>query len=96
MIGYVLSDRAQFDLREIWSYSFNQWGEDQAERYMAELRSAIEAIAESPQLGRPCDEIRRGHFKFLVGSHVVFYRKMDREIAIVRVLHQHMNFTRHL
>jgi len=33
---------------------------------------------------------------FQVGSHVVFYRLIDKHIDIVRILHQRMDFERHL
>ena len=96
MSRYVLSAKAQFDLRDIWNYSFDSWGVSQAERYIGDLRNAIEGIAENPQRGRPCDEICLGHFKILVGSHVIFYREMGDKIAVVRILHQRRNFRRHL
>jgi len=30
---YDLSNRAMADLRDIWNYTFDRWGEQQAEKY---------------------------------------------------------------
>ena len=93
---YVLSPRAQSDLREIWDYTVERWGMEQAEIYVRTIRSAVERIAENPGQGRQCDEIRPGYFKYASGSHVLFYRRISDGIDVVRVLHQRMDFDRHL
>jgi toxin ParE1/3/4 len=92
----ILSDRAQSDLAEIWSYTASRWGSNQAERYIREIWRAIEITADNPSRGRACDDIRAGHFKTLVGSHVIIYRPMGDGIGVVRILHQQMDFRRHL
>jgi plasmid stabilization system protein ParE len=32
--GYILSPRAQRDMVEIWDYTAENWGDDQAESYV--------------------------------------------------------------
>ncbi len=96
MSGYVLSPLAEADLDEIWDYSADRWGNDQANGYLALIRGVIERVAKRPSWGRSCDEIRRGYFRIAAGSHVVFYNRRAHEIVIVRVLHQSMDFARHL
>jgi toxin ParE1/3/4 len=96
MIRYVLSPKAQADIDDIWSYTVENWGDQQAERYLRGLQRAIEDIAENPDKGRPCDHIRAGYRKYPVGSHVLFYRVVDGLIDVVRILHQRMDFERHL
>jgi toxin ParE1/3/4 len=93
---YVLSPRAQADLDEIWDYSAMQWGDDQAEAYSRQIQAAVELIAKTPHRGRPCEDIRPGYSKLAVGLHVLFYRLVDHGIDVVRVLHQRMDFDRHL
>jgi plasmid stabilization system protein ParE len=41
-------------------------------------------------LGRPCDWIRPGLYRFEKGRHVLFYRRREDGILISRVLHQSM------
>lgn len=96
MTGYVLSPLAQADLSDIWDYTAAQFGEDQAETYVTTLRRAIEGVAANPLRGRRCDELRAGYFKVSSGSHVLFYRQLADVIDVVRILHQRMDFDRHL
>jgi toxin ParE1/3/4 len=96
MTGYVLSPRAQADIDDIWDYTADRWSDDQAERYTEDIRHAIEAIARDPRRGRPCDHIRRGYRKYSVGAHVLFFRVVGDGIEVVRILHQRMDFDRHL
>jgi toxin ParE1/3/4 len=72
------------------------WDEDQAERYLRLLNVGFIDLTIQPDLGRSCDAIRLGYRVFRVGSHVIFYRVLNQRIEIVRVLHQSMDFERHL
>jgi toxin ParE1/3/4 len=94
--GYILSPRAQADIEEIWDYTAETWDDDQAERYIRQILDAIERIAADPRRGRPCDHIRPGYRKYSVGAHVLFFKVIGDRIDVVRVLHQRMDFERHL
>jgi toxin ParE1/3/4 len=96
MTRYVVSPRAQADIEDIWDYTAARWDISQAERYIRAIRATIETLADDPLLGRGCDEIREGYRKYPVGSHVVFYRMRDIGLDVVRILHQRMDFARHL
>jgi toxin ParE1/3/4 len=94
---YLLSPAAQADLEQIWDYTHDRWGVDQAEEYLHELQHAIDRVAANPRIGRACDEIRPGYRKLAAGSHTLFYRvTADDVIDVVRVLHQRMDIDRHL
>ena len=93
--AFVLSPRARSDLDAIWDHGI-QWGEDRTERYMREIQRGIEYVAEDPRRGRPCDDIRAGYFKYPAGSHMLFFRLVRGGIDVVRILHQRMDFERHL
>jgi toxin ParE1/3/4 len=96
MSRFVLSPRARADLNGIWDYTARKWGADQAERYLRRIAEAVDLIAETPTIGRNCDHIREGYRKYPVGSHVLFYRESDDSVDVVRILHQQMDFDRHL
>ena len=96
MRGYALSPRASADIDEIWDYTAQRWDADQAERYVRLIQDAIETVAADPQRARPCDGVRAGYRRYRVGSHVVFFRLVGRRIEIMRILHQRMDFDRHL
>jgi toxin ParE1/3/4 len=91
-----LSRRAKADIRGIWAYTSDYWGREQAEIYLGLIEAAVEAITDDPKPGRPCNEVRQGYRKHLVGSHVLFYRMKGKTVFVVRILHQRMNVERHL
>ena len=96
MARFVLSPRAQADLDKIWDYSAEAWGDDRTERYIHEVWQAIKSVAKNPRHGSSCDDIRTGYFKYAIGSHFLFYRLIPDGIDVVRILHQRMDFERHL
>ncbi|MGO4335377.1 type II toxin-antitoxin system RelE/ParE family toxin [Labrys sp. KB_33_2] len=56
--------------------------------------AAFEGLAAGAKTGRPV-EIREGYLKYNVGSHIVFYRRMEQIIDIIRILHQRMDIGPH-
>ncbi len=88
------SRRAEADLLGIGGYTLHTWGEAQADRYLRELESCGQMLADNPALGRPCDDIRPGLRRMEHGKHVVFYRREKSGILVVRILHQRMLPTR--
>jgi toxin ParE1/3/4 len=93
---YVLSPGAQSDLDDIWTYTEDKWGIDQAELYIRQLRQHIETVAAQPAIGRACFEVRAGYHKYRAGSHLLFYRLTSQGIDIIRILHKRMDFELHL
>jgi toxin ParE1/3/4 len=96
MTAYVLSPRARSDIEEIWDYTAGRWNVRQAEIYVRQIQHAIETVAAEPKLARSCDDIRQGYWKYPTGSHVLFFRMTDDGIDVVRILHNRMDFERHL
>jgi toxin ParE1/3/4 len=93
---FVIRPRAQADLDEIWDYTADRWGLDQAETYARQLWKDIELVADRPSLGRECSEVRPGYRKYPSGSHVLFYRPTADGIDVVRILHERMDYERHI
>ena|SRR5690242_17690182 len=91
-----LSEKADSDLREIYKYSYRQFGDAQAERYYESLWTCFRLIADNPHLGRPRSEFqppaRSHHHK----NHVIFYDVYDDRIVIIRVLHKRMEIDKHM
>ncbi|MDO5662939.1 MAG: type II toxin-antitoxin system RelE/ParE family toxin, partial [Brachybacterium sp.] len=84
------------DLSSIWDFTEERWDVDQAERYIAEIKAAVERVAEDPRRGRACDEVRTGYRQYAAGSHVLFYVESAEGVDVVRILHPRMDPTRHL
>ena len=81
MNRYTVTPRARADIEEIWNYTTEQWGADQAEEYVRMLQQAIELLAREPTRGRSIEEIRSGYRKYPAASHMLFYRMTDDGIA---------------
>ncbi len=93
----LLKDRAaEADLVNIWLYTFEQWNERQADRYLAALERGVTAILQRPNGGRPRETLRTGYWSRRVEHHVVFYTFSDTEVRVRRVLHESMDPDRHL
>ena len=92
---YRLSPRAKEDMEAVWLYSLQEWGVDQADRYIDDLTEAFGFLAESQKSGTACENIRAGYRKYPVIRHVVYYRETDYGVEVKRVLHDRMLATRH-
>ena len=55
MADFSLRPKARKDLGDIWSYTYETWGEDQADSYIHDLESVFRTLAVNPKKGRPCD-----------------------------------------
>jgi toxin ParE1/3/4 len=85
---YRLGPKATSDLEELFDYTVDTWGEQQAEDYVEELARCFQMLADSPGLGRPCDLISPSIRRFEQGKHVIFYKPDKNGILISRNLHQ--------
>ena len=91
-----VSRRAERDLLGIAECTLRTWGEAQVTRYLDELENCCRTLADNPELGRRCDEIRPGLRRLEHGLHVVFYRRERGGILVSRFLHQRMLPRRHI
>ncbi|WP_374310370.1 type II toxin-antitoxin system RelE/ParE family toxin [Methylocella sp.] len=96
MAEYRLSPAAERDLEHIVTYTRDQWGADQASRYMDRLFAAFDELARAPKSAPACDHIRPGYRRRGVERHVIYFRVMPYGVAIVRILHEHMDAGRHI
>ena len=87
---YRLTPKADRDLAQIWRRTNENWGKSQANKYLQLLEKGFLMLLHHPKSGKARDEIRRGYRSLPVENHVVFYRIRDKDIEIVRILHQRM------
>ena len=91
MLKLTISKKAEKDIRDIWLYSFNVFGKEQANLYINELKRHFLNLQENPYIGVSVDYIRQGYFQHTIQSHNVFYKVSKDNIFIVRVLHNKMS-----
>lgn len=91
-----ISHKSKKDLENIWTYSFKDQGEKQADKYFDELDSSInETLFQNPKIGVVCDYIRSGYRQYQINEHLIFYKLTPKKIYIVRLLHKNMKFEKH-
>lgn len=88
MVSYRLRALARNDLETIWDYTLEQWGIEQAERYLAELFSCFDDLARNPKIGKSRDDVMPGSRSFPQGRHVVFYEIDHTGLEILCIVHQ--------
>ena len=96
MGNYVLSSNAQESLKGIKAYSTEKFGQRQTNIYLEKLRDRMRALADNPKRGKARDKIKVGYYSYLEGSHMIYYKILADHIAIIDILHQSMEPTRHL
>lgn len=93
---FKVSKKAGSDLLEIGQYTQNKFGIEQRNNYLDSINTKFHALTKNPQSGIDCENIRKGYLLSHIGSHSVFYKQYSYGIRIIRVLHQRMDWHKHL
>jgi len=89
MKPFNLTVAAKTDLRDIALFTQRRWGKEQRNIYLKQFDESFWRLAENPDIGKPCDEIKNGYRKFPQGSHLIFYQQIgSQQIKIIRILHK--------
>jgi toxin ParE1/3/4 len=92
MAKFELTKKAVDDLADIWNYTYENWSENQANKYYQLLIESIKEIAGNPNIGKNYPEILENLRGFRVGRHIVFFREMQSSrVLIIRILHEQMD-----
>lgn len=94
MKAVSFSPAAAADIDDIWDYTADRWGADQADNYTDVIRDACHALAKGTKQGRP--SVLPGFQKYLCGSHVVYFLDYADHLNVIRILHQRQDAERHL
>jgi toxin ParE1/3/4 len=76
------------DIAEIWGYTADHWGVEQADAYVRQIEAAIARAQEFPNIGSAVFGLPPAYRKMKSGSHRVVYRHEDDALIVVRVLHE--------
>ena len=98
MAKIKLSRKAITDLDGIWGHTAEIWPDNQAVIYYRQIYTTIQGLNSMPVfLEKGYDVIKPRLFGFKVGHHIVFYKKhQDGSIWVDRILHEIMDYQRHL
>ena len=93
--AFTIRALARTDLEEIWLFTFEEWGLEQADKYLNSLLSRIEWLSKNPYTGKDREDIKKGYYCFPEGMHLVFYTMTEYGIDIIGVPHQNMDVVSH-
>lgn len=92
-----VQEAASLRLDEIYRYTRDRWGAEQADRYITDLFAAFARIEDHGVASRPIPaEFGVEGFYFRLGHHFVYWRRLsDGDVGIVTILHERMHQTDH-
>ena len=88
---YKLLPEAEKDLENIWHYTVQKWGVEQALLYIDQLDGAFQLLADTPLLSREYKEFNPPVHIHHHEKHLIVYLVEQTQILIVRVLHETMD-----
>ena len=98
MGAFRISSYAEEDVESILRYTIKKWGFDQADSYYELLITARERIASNPFLlgSKAREDVATNCRTFRCSKHVYFYRLRNNTVEIARILHESMDFQKHV
>jgi len=93
---YEFTQAADADLTELYTFTYVEFGEIQADTYFQSLEESLMRLAESPKLGANVSSLREGYRRFVHKSHSIYYKMIRSGIRVVRILGPGMSPERNL
>jgi toxin ParE1/3/4 len=95
-VSYRLTPKARDDLENIYRYSYENFGERQADIYYDSLLECLDLLGDNPRMGREFNEIEHGLRRHEHASHVVYYEIDNEGVLILRILGARQDPAQHL
>lgn len=86
MGSYRLNEDADEDLDRLYEHGVLTFGLIQADHYYDGLIQRLYELVETPRLWQAVDHIRIGYRRSVYGSHSIYYRIVDDNVEIMRIL----------
>ena len=93
MVDYLLSEAAKVDLKNIYRFGYQRFGEQQAEQYFNGLIACFEEIAKSPLQFQRVPELGDYH-RCVYISESIYYRIVNERIEIMAIIGRQDAMTR--
>ncbi|MCG8486743.1 MAG: type II toxin-antitoxin system RelE/ParE family toxin [Chromatiales bacterium] len=89
MVAYqlIIAPAAKNDLKDIYQYGLSQWGRNQSENYLAQIKNQLWMLSQQPLMGTERPELLPDTRSLSIKSHTLFYRVTANRVEIVRILH---------
>lgn len=91
MLKLSVTPKAESDLTGIWLYTCEEWGVDEADEYLDQLEAGMQQLLNHPSLGTNYTHVLPGYRRLQIEHHAVFYKVIEPEVLVIRVLHEDMD-----
>lgn len=88
MANFELSENAKDDLKRIYFFGLERFGEAQADQYFLQLYEQFAVIAEQPLSYPSIDSIQRSYRKCPFQSDTIYYRINSGTVEIMAIIGQ--------
>jgi toxin ParE1/3/4 len=90
--NWFLTPLATAQLADIYNYTLQTWGEDQADTYVQAILNTFDAVSKDPTLGRPIASQHEVIGRYVrCGKHFVYWQSFsDGSFGIAAILHERM------
>ncbi len=96
MVSYDLTPEAEEDLKNIIRYTIEQWGLEQAQRYVYLLESGFQKIADETAISRTFSQKYPDVYVTKCEHHFIFYLRRSSRPLIIAILHERMDLVNRL
>jgi toxin ParE1/3/4 len=91
-----INQRASDDLKTIFSYSLEKFGQQQAHQYLTQFQSHFSLLLANPLMGQDVSHIRAKTRRSVCHEHIIYYRATQNAVVVLRVIHGRQDPTRYL
>ena len=93
---YRLLPQAEADYFAIYVYTYENFSEARAEKYIGGLLDTFTLFTEYNSIGRGISHVRAGYFRYEYESHTIYYRHDQDGISNVRIVGERQDPIRYL
>lgn len=98
LLRHKIYPQARRAIKDIWKYTYKEWGEDQASSYVRGLEACFRDAAENRMTWREVEHSQiHGVYFIRYEHHYLFFRELESDVlGLVSVFHKNMNLPHRL
>ena len=90
MAEYTLTQKAKADLFDIIEYTRTTWGKQKIRVYIDTIENQYQMLADNSGIGKGADETAPDLLSHPIRNHIIYYKRQETDIFVIRVLHKRM------
>jgi toxin ParE1/3/4 len=90
-MSFYFTKLSKKDLKDIWHYTYKNWGEKQADNYLSAIRDACIELSKFPTIGRLFHGLDKEVRVYRYQKHYIFYIERKESIKIIAIIHEKMD-----